>query len=111
MKIVNQTKKTILSDDAVEAKSFLDKSLGLIDLSKPRTLIISTRFGIHTFGMKEKIDVIVLNQYGKVMKLKHDIKPNAIFTWKPKYSLIIELPPGSLLRSNTTTGDIIQIIE
>jgi uncharacterized protein len=109
MKIMNKTKKTTLSEDASEAKSFKDKTFGLLDPTKPRSLILSTRFGIHTFGMKHAIDVLILSDHGKVVKLKRDIKPGAIFTWKVRYSRVVELPAGTILKSQTALGDVISI--
>jgi uncharacterized membrane protein (UPF0127 family) len=110
MKVLNKTKNTILSEDAQEAKSFKDRTFGLLDPSKPRTLILNTRFGIHTLGMKHAIDVLILDDNGRVVKLKRDMKPGAIFTWKPQYSRVIELPPGTISKTNTAVGDHVEIV-
>ncbi len=55
-------------------------------------MLFYTRWGIHTFGMKYPIDIIVLDNQQKIIQIKYDLKPNRIFFWNPKYSSIIELP-------------------
>lgn len=109
MIIKNLTKKTTLSKDAKFATSLKDKSLGLLLPTNPKTLIFKTRFGIHTFGLKKPIDVLVLNQKFKVIKIKKSLKPNRFFFWNPKYNLIIELPASILLKTNTQLGDLISL--
>jgi len=107
MKIINKTKKTILSADAVEVKSFIDRSVGLIDPNKPRTLLFNTRFGIHTFGLSEAIDVLVLDKENKVVSIKESLYPNRIFLWHPSFSTVIELPKRVINETKTETGDLI----
>lgn len=111
MKITNTSKNTLLTDDAYEAMSFFDKSLGLMNKKKPKSLILKTRFGIHTFGLKEQIDVLILNKQNKVVALKHSLHPSRLFTWNIKYSTVIELPAGTLLATRTEKGDLIEIAD
>lgn len=109
MKIKNVTKKTVLSDDAYEATSLKDKTLGLLDPAKPRSLVLHTRFGIHTFGLKKEIDVLTLDTKYKVMVAKPNLKPNRILLWNPRFSNVIELPAGTIRKSQTSIGDRIVI--
>jgi len=69
------------------------------------SLFIETRFGIHTFGMKVPLDVVILNDEDKVVKIKEDLMPGKIFVWNPKYKKILELPQGSITKSKTIVGD------
>ncbi len=73
-------------------------------------LIISTRFGVHTFLMKKNIDVIVLNNEGFVKNLA-TLAPNKVFIWNPSFKVIIELPPGTIEKSKTQMGDRIKIYD
>ncbi len=110
IKIRNQTKKTILSDNAFEARTMLERSLGLLDHTKPSTLILETRFGVHTFALKEAIDIIILDRNDTVVSLKHSLRPNRIFLWNPFFARVIELPSGTIKRSNTEIGDRLTLI-
>ena len=104
MIIKNLTTKRLISQDAKLVESFLDRLLGLLKKSNPKTLIFKTRFGIHTFFLKEPIDVIVLDKNLKVVKLKQNLKPNQLFFWNPKYYWVIELP-NKKIKSKIEIGD------
>lgn len=108
MKIINKTKNAVISDQAEAATSFFNRTFGLINPRKPRTLVFNTHFGIHTFGMHEQIDILVLDNQNKVVSLKRSLKPQRIFTWQLQYNRVIELPAGSITRSQTELGDVIQ---
>jgi uncharacterized protein len=80
----------------IKTNNLKEKTIGLIGKNKPQTLMIETRFGIHTFGLKFPIDVLVLNNRNIVASFKENLKPNRIFLWNPIYSKIIELPAGMI---------------
>ena len=108
MILKNHTHKTILAHDLKEAKTLKEKSVGLLSAAKPYALLFHTRWGIHTFGMKYPIDVLVLNKHNYVVKLKEKLKPNQIFLWNPMYHCIIELPTQTIHHSKTSQGDLVK---
>jgi hypothetical protein len=79
-----------------EAGNLKEKVQGLIGKEKPEPLMLRTHFGIHTFGLKFPIDVLILNDENTVVSIKKDLKPNRIFLWNPKYEKVIELPEGTI---------------
>jgi|SRR5581483_3194847 len=91
------------------ANSFLDKSIGLLNAKKPFPLLLKTRFGIHTFGMKYPIDVIVLNNQNSVVSLKEQLKPQSIYFWNIFFNTIIELPAGTVKKEKITRGSLIKL--
>jgi uncharacterized membrane protein (UPF0127 family) len=107
--IKNKTKNTIISKDFKLLKGYLNKSKGLISSNSPKTVIFTTRLGIHTFGMKYPIDIVVTDKESRVVSLKKNLLPNRIFLWNPKYNLIIELEIGSIAKSKTAIGDFLEI--
>jgi uncharacterized membrane protein (UPF0127 family) len=109
MRLLNKTKKTILASDLKKVKDFSDNLLGLLKKSNPRTLLFITRGGIHTFFLSEAIDVIVLDNQNKVVKLGNNIKPWRIFVWNPHYSTVIELPKNTIKETKTSHGDSLVI--
>jgi uncharacterized membrane protein (UPF0127 family) len=104
MVIRNAANGKILSESAVKAITYSQKTFGLIFSKNPCTMIFQTRFGIHTFFMKYPIDVLVLDQQNTVVAIKKSLKPNRIFVWNPKYEIIIELPTGSIEKTSTKVG-------
>jgi len=91
----------------VDIKSFLKKSLGLIGKEKPQAIFFRTRYGIHTFGMRFPIDVIILDEKNKVVKLKEHLQPNKFFFWNLRYNNVVELPDGIIKKEQIFYGDVI----
>jgi hypothetical protein len=109
MKIVNKTKKIILAEDIIIPKTLLDQSLGLLKYKIPHAMLLKTHFGIHTFGMKYTIDVLILDKRNRVFGMKENLKPNNIFLWNPQYETILELPEGIIKKTKTEIGDILEL--
>lgn len=93
-----------------EARSYWDKTKGLLGSTKPRPLLLRTRWGIHTFGMKYPIDVVVLDETKTIVALKPHLKPNRIFLWNPKYQTVVELPSGLIGKNKLSLGKHITLI-
>jgi hypothetical protein len=92
-----------------EAKSLKDRVIGLIGKDKPFSLILRTHFGIHTFGLKFPIDVLVLDNEGKVMAISNNLKPNRIFLWNPLYEKVVELPSGTIKTKGISVNSKIEV--
>jgi uncharacterized membrane protein (UPF0127 family) len=108
--IKNINKKTILVSKYKVGQNFLDKTFGLLISSNPRSMLFKTRFGIHTFFMKESIDLIVLDKKNRVVGFKINVRPNRIFLWNPQFDTILELPSGTVKKSKTEIGDTLSFI-
>lgn len=109
MKVFNQTQKTYISNNLKTGKSFSDKLFGLLLTSNiGSSILFRTRFGIHTFGLKRIIEVIVLDNKLKVVKIG-TVKPNRTFFWNPLFSIVLEVPEGSIKKSKTKIGDILKL--
>lgn len=111
MLIKNETKKTVLSEKLLVAHTLKDNFFGLTLSREPQTMLFHTRFGIHTFGMHYPIDILVLNNNNEVVTLKHQLKPNRIFLWNPRFAIIIELPEGTISKTKTEIGDTLNLQE
>lgn len=85
------------------------KVIGLIGKRSPETIFFRTRFGIHTFGVKFPIDVLILNSDMQVELVKKNLKPSNIFLWNPKFDLVLELPSGYIKEKEIKKGDRIEI--
>lgn len=108
MTIINKTQQTTIADNVIIPKTLLDQSLGLLKYKTPRPMLLKTHFGIHTFGMRYPIDVLVLNKQNCVVSIKENLQPNHIFIWNPAHETILELPQGAIKKTKTKKGDLIQ---
>ena len=105
--IKNVTKNTLISQNHDIANKFLDKAIGLLKQKSHPSLVIKTRFGIHTIGMKNSIDIIVLDRKNNVVGLRENLSPQRIFIWNPKFDTVLEMPSGIIKKSNTCLGDLL----
>lgn len=109
MIIFNQSKNKLVSENATEAENIIEKSVGLIGAKEAKTIVIRTRFGIHTFGVKFPIDCLVLDKSKNVVSKKENLKPASFYFWNPAHDFVIELPEGKIKESKTQIGDQIKL--
>jgi uncharacterized protein len=82
----------------------LAKTLGLIGAKIAYPVFFRTRWGIHTFGLRFPIDVLILDERNVVVKTAGNLKPGRIFLWPPRYRNVIELPAGDIEKLGIQTG-------
>ncbi len=110
MQLLNVTRNTHVAHDLKLVTSWSDQLFGLLKRSNPRTLMFKTRFGIHTFGLKKPIDVVILDCNFCVVGLKLSLKPNRLFFWNPNFDRVIELPNKTIKHSSTELQDILKLL-
>ena len=103
MYITINNKKVLLK----EAKSFKDKFLGFMGKKNIDYAIIFKNNGIHTFFMKEPIDVILTDKNYKVLYTYKNLQKNKIILPKRKVYYTIELPNNTIKK--TCINEIITI--
>lgn len=79
-------------------------AIGLIGAKTPYGLFLKTRFGIHTFGVKFPIDVVILDSKQYAVRIKESLPPNHIFFWPPKWQNVLELPAGTIASYHIRIG-------
>lgn len=109
MILKDASQNNLITSDAQEATTFLYRALGLINPKNSRFLILRTRFGIHTFFLKDAIDVLVLNKENQVVKIKKHLHPYCFFFYSPRFFLVVELPEGTIKRCRIHLNDKIFI--
>ncbi len=83
-----------------EANSFAKRLFGLIGQKQINYgLLFKNCNSIHTFLMKEAIDIVALDQDNKIIYLKNNLLPNKILRIKNKQkkTSILELPKNTSL--------------
>lgn len=106
--LIKDTNKVICSD-LKYCESFTDRMFGLLNKSNPRNLLFKTRFGIHTLLQPAAIDIVILDSEYRIKKFHKDLKPNRLFFWNPLYSLVLELPAGTVNRFQLKKGQTLKI--
>jgi hypothetical protein len=93
----------IHSIKCVNKNSYFGKLFGIS--KEDGNVYFETRWGIHTFGLKKEITVLILDKDGFVVKKIFEIKPNRIHFWNPKFFRIVELDISEPLQSDILVGD------
>lgn len=94
---------------ATHLKSLHEAAIGLLSAGTAYPVYFKTRFGIHTFGMKFPIDILILDTNFTVVKMRESLKPNNIFVWSPRFFHVLELPAESIKKLSVVKGDAISL--
>ena len=92
----NETLGTQNSLKVLNYNNFNDKTRGVMNLKENAAIFFKTRFGLHTFFIKNTLDIVILDKENRVVKIKKGLKSNKLFFWNPKYDKVLELPSGSI---------------
>ncbi len=108
MRLINQTKNTILAEEVSFADTPLKRIKGLLgrkDFHRGQALIIKPCNAIHTFFMRFPIDALFVDRNYKVVQTIAYLKPFRLTSIYFKASLVIELPSGTIQATPTEVGD------
>ncbi|MFL5735551.1 MAG: DUF192 domain-containing protein [Chloroflexia bacterium] len=111
MLIVNATRDTTLADKARRANGFLSRGRGLMftdPLPDGGGLIIDPCNSIHMFFMRFPLDIVFVDKAGTIVFMYYGIKPWRMGRIVRGAKLAIELPDGTITRTNTQVGDHIE---
>ena len=86
-------KKTL---ELIEANTFLEKLFGLMFKKNINYALRLKCNGIHTFFMREKIDVIVCDKDNNIISVYKCLKKNRVVLPKKKAYYTYELPAGTI---------------
>ncbi len=103
---------TIVADHVAIASHRVERAIGLLTharLDDGEGLLIMPCRGVHTWGMRFAIDIVALDQAGVVVDAVSALRPWRIRLPRPGARSVLELPAGSLARSNTKRGDRIAL--
>jgi len=111
MKACNVKNGKELSGNVEVADHFFKRMKGLLGKNALRvgeSLWIKPCMSIHTFFMKFPIDVIFLNKKDHVVAAIKNLKPNRLTRLYPKAVSVLELPAGTIEKTSTIVGDMIE---
>lgn len=109
----NATRDTVLAAAAEVADHGRARSRGLLGrsaLQEGEGLWIVPCEAIHTFGMRFAIDLVYLGRNRRVKKVRSSVRAWRISACLTAHS-VLELPPGTVLRTATRVGDQIVLSE
>ncbi|HPT07089.1 MAG TPA: DUF192 domain-containing protein [Candidatus Omnitrophota bacterium] len=112
MRVFNQTKNLVVSDQAVMADSLFARMKGLLGrrfLPQGAALILKPCNSVHTLFMRFTIDVVFLTSSGKVVGIVPCLQPWRFSKIFISANFAVEFPAGTVQSANLSKGDILQI--
>ncbi len=109
--VLNKTRGVTLASEVEPAITFHARLKGLLgrkELAAGEGLWIRPSQGIHTIGMAFPIDVVYLDRASRILRVYHRLAPYRVAGVSFRARSILELPAGTLSRTNTTAGDILE---
>jgi len=113
MKAIIQTSGALLAEEVETADSLLARLKGLLgrdSLPQGHALWLRPCNGIHTFGMRFPIDVVVLDRIMKVSAIHHNVQPNRMTRLYPSGCSVLELPSGTVHKAGLVLEDTLVIV-
>jgi hypothetical protein len=83
----------------------------MLGKKRTETVFFKTRFGIHTFGLKFPIDVVILDKNNRVVVVKENLQPWRVFVWNPRFNRVLEMPTGEIRKNKLEIGIIVDLNE
>ena len=114
MRLINQTKNTVLAEDVFIANTPFKRIKGLLGekiLLPDQAIILDPCNSVHTFFMRFAIDILFVDKDYKVVKALSELNPNKITRIYWHSSRVIELPAGRLNLTNTQAKDQLQLLD
>lgn len=114
MPIQNLTRSHLLPFRVFIANNFLTRLsgfLGLQQVKEPKAIFIKPCSAIHTFGMKETIDVVFLDEFNTVIRVIHNLGKNQVIAKVQKAKSVLEMSTGVISQDTIKPGDRLKIKE
>ena len=102
----------LVANRVTVATKKVDRAVGLLKystLAPGEGLLITPCRGVHTCGMRFTIDLVALDENGVVVDAVQELAPWRIRLPRPGAVSVLELPAGSLSRTNTERGHRIEL--
>lgn len=83
--------------------------MGKRSLPEGYGLLLRNESAIHTFGMRIPIDVVYLDRSGNILRVTEAMPPSRLGPLVRGVRDVLELPVGTLARTQTRVGDQLEL--
>ena len=110
--VKNWTRQTAVVTRGLVAADLWSRFIGLMgrrELPPGFGLLLKHESAIHSFFMRVPIDVVYLDSQGKVVKITPAMPPNRLGPLVRGVQDVLELPVGTVERTQTCVGDQLEL--
>ena len=114
VKIVNETRGSVLAEEALLATGFWTRLRGLLGRPEPQTgggLVLDPCKSVHMWGMRYSLDVLFSDRDDRVVAMEEGLAPWKVSRHIQSARKAIELPVGTIRNTGTEVGDRLSITE
>ena len=103
----NDSRGTLLGTRVRVADTFGSRLRGVkrIELSPGEGLFLTPCRGVHTFGIRSPLDIVLVDRFGVVVALSENLAPRRVSAWRRDAEGVLELPGWTIRASGTRVGD------
>ncbi len=113
MKVINQTRKTVLGSYVTVAHTFRGRLCGLlgrVGLESGEGLLLTPCQSVHSIGMRFSCEALYLDKENRIIHI-HTLNPYRFGPLKLGSRSVLELPLGTVSYSHTQLGDLLVVQE
>lgn len=108
IRITNQTRGSLIGERVRLADGWWSRLRGMLGRPEPEAggglLLVPCR-GVHMFGMRYPLDVLLLDETGRVLAVHESLEPWSRTDYHGEARYGLELPTGTIQASETSSGD------
>ena len=108
LRVENETRGSTLGERIRVADGWWSRLRGLLGRPEPDAgegLLIDPSRGVHMFGMRYPLDVLLVDEERRVLTVHESLEPWSRTRYHPDARYALELPTGTIQASGTETGD------
>ena len=108
IRVTNMTRGTVLGGNIQLADELWSRARGFLFRSEPghgEGMLLSPCQGVHMLGLRFALDIVFIDEQGRVVALYPDLRPWRWTSMHPGSMHALELPVGTIDRSGTRLGD------
>jgi uncharacterized membrane protein (UPF0127 family) len=113
MPIINNSKDTVLAESFEECRSPWQQFRGMMFRSKvvPLVFFFSREkiMPLHSWFCPDNMDLVFLDENWEVVELQSEWPPRSKYRPRSPSMFLLELPSGTIWKTGTEIGDVVQI--
>lgn len=115
MPIVNHTKNAVIADSFEECATFWQQLRGMMFRKEVVPLVFrfskEQTVNLHSHFCPDAMDLLFLDETWEVVEMHSEWQPKSTYKSRAPAMFLLELPAGSIWKSSTEVGDVVQILK
>ncbi len=115
MPIINKTKDSVLAESFEECRTFWQQTWGMMFRKQVVPLVFVFQreqlVKLHSWFCPDNMDLVFLDENWEVVELQPEWETRSSYASQRQCLFLLELPRGTIWRTNTQVGDVVQLVK